>query len=161
VVERARSIKSAFSAAFASHLPQTRFNIITGVSAGATNAVFLGSRSGPLRASVDELIDLWKNLHVDAVFRADLPSLAKDLVRWGLRLVSDGSPVRPPVKGLVDAAPLRALLGRVLPVKEGGEIAGSTHNVERCDPKGIALTTLNYGTGQTVTCIQGCDVKPW
>lgn len=145
----------------ASHLPQTRFDIITGVSAGAINAVFLASRPGPLRATVDELTDFWKNLHVQDVFRVDLPSLAKHFVQWGLRLVSGGSRVRPPVKGLVDTAPLRALLSRVLPVKEGGEIAGVAQNVERCDPKAIAVTTLNYGTGQTVTWVQGCDIEPW
>lgn len=145
----------------ASHLPQTRFDIITGVSAGAINAVFLASRPGPLRATVDELTDLWKNLQVEDVFRVDLPSLAKHFVQWGLRLVSGGSRVRLPVKGLVDTAPLRALLSRALPVNEGGEIAGVAQNVERCDPKAIAVTTLNYGTGQTVTWVQGCDIEPW
>lgn len=145
----------------ASHLPQTRFNIITGVSAGAINAAFLASRPGPLRGTVDELTDLWKNLHVEDVFRVDLPSLAKHFVQWGLRLVSGGSPMRPPVKGLVDTAPLMALLNRMLPVKEGGEIAGLARNVERRDPKAIAVTALNYGTGQTVTWVQGSDIEPW
>lgn len=145
----------------ASHLPQTRFDIITGVSAGAINAVFLASRPGPLRATVDELTQLWETLHVEDVFRVDLPSLAKHFLQWGLRLVSGGSRVRPPVKGLVDTAPLRAFLNRALPVNEGGEIAGIAQNVERCDPKAIAVTTLNYGTGQTVTWVQGCDIEPW
>lgn len=145
----------------ARHLPQTRFDIIAGVSAGAINAAFLASRPGPLRATVDELTQLWETLHVEDVFRVDLPSLAKHFLQWGLRLVSGGSRVRPPVKGLVDTAPLRALLSRALPVKEGGEIAGIAQNVEHCDPKAIAVTTLNYGTGQTVTWIQGCDIEPW
>jgi NTE family protein len=145
----------------ARHLPQTRFDIITGVSAGAINAVFLGSRPGPLRATVDELTDLWKNLRIEDVFRADIPSLAKHFVQWGLRLVSGGSPVRPPVRGLVDSGPLMAMLRRELPVQEGGEIAGIAQNVERCHPKAVAVTTLNYGTGQTVTWIQGCDLEPW
>lgn len=145
----------------ARHLPQTRFDIITGVSAGAINAVFLASRPGPLRATVDELTDLWKNLDVEDIFRVDFLALAKHFAQWGLRLVSGGSRVRPPVKGLLDTAPLRALLSRALPVKEGGEIAGIAQNVERCDPKAVAVTTLNYGTGQTVIWVQGCDIEPW
>src|SRR6266540_1531209 len=43
----------------AKYLPETRFNIITGVSAGAINAVFLASRPGPLRGTVDELTEFW------------------------------------------------------------------------------------------------------
>lgn len=145
----------------ASRLPETRFDIITGVSAGAINAVFLASRPGPLRATVDELTDLWKNVHVEDVFRVDLPSLAKHFLQWGLRLVSGGSRVGPPVKGLVDTAPLGRLLRRALPVNEGREIAGIAQNVDRCDPKAIAVMSLNYGTGQTVTWVQGCDIQPW
>ena len=145
----------------AKYLPETRFNIITGVSAGAINAVFLASRPGPLRGTVDELTEFWNGLRIEDVFRVDLPSLAKHLLQWSLQLVSGGSSVRPPVKGLVDATPLGSLLGRALPVNEAGEIAGITENVERCDPKAVAVTTLNYGTGQTVTWVQGCDIPTW
>src|SRR6266545_6104896 len=53
----------------AKYLPQTRFNIITGVSSGAINAVFLASRPGALRAVADELTELWGNLQIDDVFR--------------------------------------------------------------------------------------------
>jgi NTE family protein len=142
-------------------LPETRFDIITGVSAGAINAVFLASRPGRLRNTIDELTEFWTGLHVEDIFRVDLPSFAKHLAQWSLRLMSGGSSVRPPVKGLVDATPLRSLLGRALPVNDAGEIAGIAANVERCDPKAVAVTTLNYATGQTVTWVQGCDIPTW
>ncbi len=145
----------------ARHLPQTRFNIITGVSAGAINAVFLASRPGALRAVADDLTELWGNLQIDDVFRVDLRSLVKHFVLWGLRLMSGGSRVRPPVKGLVDTTPLSSLLTRVFPVDDGGEIAGIAENAGRCDPQAVAVTTLDYGTGQTVTWVQGSDVQPW
>lgn len=77
----------------ATHLPHTRFNIITGVSAGAINAVVLASRPGSLRATVDELAELWETLRVEDIFRVDPPSLAKHFVRWGLQLISGGSTV--------------------------------------------------------------------
>lgn len=145
----------------ATHLPETRFNIVTGVSAGAINAVFLASRPGSLRATADELTEIWRNLHIDDVFRVDLRSLAKHFVQWGLRFMSGGSRVRPPVKGLVDTTPLSALLTRVFPVTDGGEIAGISENAGRGDPKAIAVTTLDYVTGQTVTWVQGRDIQPW
>lgn len=145
----------------ATHLPHAQFNIVIGVSAGAINAVFLASRSGPLRATIDELTELWANLHIDDVFRVDLRSLAKHFAQWGLRMVSGGSRMRLPVKGLVDTMPLHSLLTRVFPVGDGGEIAGIAENAGRGDPKAVAVTTLDYVTGQTVTWVQGRDVQPW
>lgn len=145
----------------ATKLPHARFSIITGVSAGAINAAFLASRPGPLRDAVDELTDLWANLEINDVFRVDLRSLTKHLAQWGLRCVSGGSRVRPPVKGLVDTSPLHALLTRVFPVGADGEIAGIAENAGRGDPRAVAVTTLDYVTGQTVTWVHGSDVQPW
>ena len=145
----------------ATHLPDTRFNIVIGVSAGAINAAFLASRPGPLRPTIDELTALWANLNVEDVFRVDLWSLAKHIGQWGLRMVSGGSRVRLPVKGLVDTMPLRSLLDRTFQVNGGGEIKGIADNTGRGDPKAVAVTTLDYGTGRTVTWVQGGDVPPW
>ena len=46
----------------ARHFPNLRFQIITGVSAGAINAIFLAAHDGPLRESAEELADLWCSL---------------------------------------------------------------------------------------------------
>jgi NTE family protein len=53
------------------------------------------------------------------------------------------------------------LLKRLFPENEKGEIAGIAESVARCDPKAIAVTTLDYTTGQTVTWAAGCDVAMW
>src|SRR5688500_18209475 len=50
-------------------LPATRFDIVTGVSAGAINASFLASRSSDLVAAVEELVALWSDLRIQDVFR--------------------------------------------------------------------------------------------
>jgi NTE family protein len=145
----------------AKRLPQARFDIVIGVSAGAINAVFLAARPGPLGSVIDELRELWANLHVENVFRADLRSLAKHIAQWGLRMVSGGSRVRLPVKGLVDTMPLRELLDRVFRADQEGAIAGIADNVGRGHPKAVAVTTLDYGTGRTVTWVQGGSVPAW
>ena len=53
----------------ARHYPNMRFQIITGVSAGAINATFLAAHPGPLRESAQELADLWCSLECRHVFR--------------------------------------------------------------------------------------------
>ncbi len=141
-------------------LPDARFQIITGVSAGAINAAFVASRSPRVSETIDELVALWSNLRVDEVFRVDLGSLLKHFFHWTLRLASGGMRVGE-VRGLVDTKPLEALLRRVLPLRSGGEIDGIAENVARCDPKAVALTTLDYSTGQTVTWVQGCGIELW
>jgi NTE family protein len=150
----------------ARHFPEARFDIITGVSAGAINALFLASRATPLEETVEELSELWMNLHLRDVIRVDALSLLRHVLSWGVlswgvTLVSGGSPVKRHVRGLMDTAPLRRLLTRVLPQNGEGEIAGVAENIARCQPKAVAVTTLNHSTGQTVTWVSGCDIETW
>ncbi len=145
----------------ARHFPQTRFDIITGVSAGAINVAFLASSVRPLSVTVADLEGLWRNLRVQDVFRVDFGSLLKHVMLWGFRLISGGSRVNREARGLVDTTPLHDLLNRVLAKDADGAIAGISENIERCQPKAVAMTTLNYSTGQTVTWVQGCDIQTW
>lgn len=145
----------------ARRLPMARFDVITGVSAGAINALFLASRQAPLRDVVEELRDVWRTLELKDVIRIDSRSLARNVFGWGTRLVSGGAQLPAHVEGLVDTTPLRKLLQRILPENGEGEIAGLAENMVRCQPKAVALTTLDYTTGQTVTWVDGCDIEVW
>jgi len=145
----------------ARQLPETRLDIISGVSAGAINAVFLASRRGPLAGVVEELCEVWRTLELKDIIRIDSRSLARNVFAWGTRLVSGGTSIPPRVRGLVDASPLRALLERLFPADGDGEIAGLAENIARCQPKAVGITTLDYTTGQTVTWTTGCDVEMW
>ncbi len=144
----------------ARRMPEKRFSVVTGVSAGAINAAFLAAHPGPLAQAVDELSDVWAGLNPERIFRVGGLSLAASMARWGLRLVSGGTAAAPETRGLLDTAPLRALLEECLrPVD--GEIAGIAANLDRRRLDAIALTTLNYATGQTVTWIQGRRIQEW
>lgn len=145
----------------ARHFPNAKFDIITGVSAGAINAAFLASRHAPLHEVIEELTGVWRSLLLKDVIRIDSRSLARNVFGWGTRLVSGGSPVAPRVHGLVDATPLRDLLHRLFPGNGNGEIAGIVDNIARCEPKAVAVTTLDYTTGKTVTWASGCDIEMW
>src|SRR5256885_2471067 len=116
-------------------LPKTKLDIITGVSAGAINAIFLASRRGELSAALDELSSVWATLEVKDVLRIDARSLLRNAVAWGTKLTSGGVAGGPRVHGLVDTSPLRKLLERLFPENEKGEIAGVAEDVARCEPR--------------------------
>src|SRR5437867_5996876 len=145
----------------ARRLPDARFDIITGVSAGAINALFLASRRGPLIDDLRALSEVWQSLSLKEVVRVDSGSLLRKVLGWGAKLVSGGAPVRPRVRGLMDTAPLRRMLEQLLPENGQGEIAGIMENVARRQPKAVAVTTLDYATGQTVTWVAGRGIEMW
>jgi NTE family protein len=144
----------------ARHLPALRFDIVTGVSAGAINAAFLAAHPGNLVSAAEELSEIWSRLEVDEVFRVDPWSLGHRAARAALRLVSGGARVGPGIRGMVDTAPLDRLIERVLPT-EGREVAGIARNLAAGRLRALALTTLDYSTGQTITWIEGCDIEDW
>jgi NTE family protein len=140
--------------------PDFRFQIITGTSAGGINAAYLAGHPGSLAEAAAGLAEVWTHLTFDHVFRVDLPALSKSVVRWGTRLLSGGASVAPRVQGLLDTAPLRKLLSTAM-ATVSGELVGIADNLEHGRLSAIALSTLNYATGQTVTWIQGRDIETW
>jgi len=90
----------------AARMPEFRFDVLTGVSAGAINASFLGSHQGNVAEATDALGRIWLDLTPNHVFQDDGWSLGKIVVRWLLNLTSGGLRYRPEVRGLVDSSPL-------------------------------------------------------
>jgi len=137
----------------ARHFPDLKFDIITGVSAGAINAVFLAAHEGTLAQKAEKLHKLWSELRCEHVFRpnyaAMLPfhSAMKALLPKHLT----GGP-----HGLFNSAPLAALLRRVLNCPyRGMPIEGIRHNLVHGELQSVALITLDYSTGQSVRWVQG------
>jgi NTE family protein len=145
----------------ARHLPGVRFQVVVGVSAGAINAAFIASHPGSLLEASDELATLWGGLHVEDIFRLDTSALAKSLLgwlRWSTHLPSAPLSPGPEVRGLFDSEPLRDTLRRAWATVDG-EVVGVGRNLERGTLKAAALITLNYTNGQTVTWVQGRDLR--
>lgn len=140
--------------------PDLRFQIITGVSAGAINAVYLGSHREGLGIASRELAAIWHDLELEEVFRVETSAMATSFLRWVTRLATGGSAMAPKVRGLVDSEPLRQLLHRILRSVDD-EITGLGHNIDAGLLKALALTTIDYDTGQTVTWVEGKDFRPW
>jgi NTE family protein len=145
-----------FLRVLARNFPQVVPGILTGVSAGGINAAYLAARQEPFADKVEALADIWSNIRLDNVFRVDLRDLASRSVRWGGRLLSGGKYPLPPARSLVDTAPLRELMERLLDAN-GGDIPGISKSLRAGWLRAIALTGSSYTTGQSVTWVQGCD----
>lgn len=141
-------------------LPELRVPILVGVSAGGINTAFLAAHPAPLGEASAALAGIWRGLSTENVFRVDTPSLARHFARWVTRLSTGGAALSPSVRGLVDASPLRQLIESNLATVDG-EIVGIGRNLDRGVLHAVALTTLNYSTGQTVTWVQGAHIQPW
>ena len=149
-----------FLRCLARHFPEAEFPILTGVSAGAINAAFLGASSTSLSETAERLTALWSGLSPDKVFRVDSWSLLRNAIRWGLRLGSGGLAAAPKVQGLLDTSPLRSLLSNALAADQG-TVTGIADNLERGRLEAFATSTVGFSTGQTVTWVQGCQMEDW
>jgi NTE family protein len=77
------------------------FPIVTGTSAGAVNATALAVHAERFRVAVGNLERVWRNFHVQQVFRADTTSMMRSGLHWLLAMMSGGW-LLPPPKSLFD-----------------------------------------------------------
>jgi len=139
----------------ARHFPRLRFQIVTGVSAGAINAIYLAAKVGTLGEKAEQLDRMWCQLNCSSIyefdwkaflpFRSALASISPKRSRW-----SEAVP-----RAWVDTRPLRNLLCRILNIPPGTPIPGIEENLRSGDLTALALMTLDYSTGQTVRWVQG------
>lgn len=148
-----------FLRAAARLFPNLRIPYVTGVSAGAINAAHLASHRGSFLEAVQELSDLWEELRVEDVFLTGSRSLTANVLRWGFQLVSGGGPHNY-VRGLVDTEPLRRYLTDVLHAADGS-LTRISDNIATGRLKAVAISTSSYTTGQSITWVQGNDIRTW
>jgi NTE family protein len=137
------------------YFPNLKFQVITGVSAGAINASYLAASDGTLREKAERLREIWSVLECEHIFRLGLRRL--------LPFRSAMASAFPKHKwrrsgGFFDTTPLRRLLRRALNTRDRGTIDGIKRNLRTGELKAVALTTLDYSTGQTVRWVQGRNV---
>jgi NTE family protein len=140
--------------------PELHFPILTGVSAGAINVALLANINGNLPAAVARLSEHWESLTIDQVFRTEFRALGTNIARWIFRLVSGGADLLPPMRGMVDTAPLRQFLHRVLETPDG-KLHGLAENIRSGRISAVGIMTTKYPTAQSVTWLQGRDARPW
>jgi NTE family protein len=125
------------------------FRIVAGASAGAINGAMLAALAGDLREATTALAGVWTRLTVRDVFRPDLSAFLLN----GFRLVVDlglgGLLGGGRVQSLLDTAPLRGFLARVLPLEGIGD------SIQRGHLYALAVTATSYHSGRSFTFIQG------
>ncbi|PSQ72556.1 MAG: patatin [Bacteroidetes bacterium QH_2_64_26] len=132
--------------------PQASVPLMTGVSAGSINAAHLAADPGPWVHRTARLTTYWEELTTSDVFTP------RSLWRLGRSLVR-GTPS--PEQTLLDTAPLRAYLDERLPTDETGQLTGVADNLDAGRLEGLAISTSNYATLQTVTWLQGSEMQDW
>jgi len=144
----------------ARHLPDLRFPIVTGVSAGAINAAMLAGHTGRFVEAVAIMSERWSSLCSERVFDSSALKLFGGALRWGARLLSGGSHMAPVTRGLVDTSPLKQTIRECLETADNF-IPGIDENIRQGRLEALGITTTNYATGQAVTWCRGRDVVPW
>jgi NTE family protein len=124
------------------------FPVLCGTSAGAINATTLAIYATRFHEGVRRLNYVWRNFNVNQVFRADVPGVIANGMRWLAAMVLGGLGLRNP-RALLDRAPLRQLLQRTMPCDRIQQSidAGALH--------ALSVTASGYSSGQSVTFFQG------
>lgn len=144
----------------AARFPEFRAPLLTGVSAGAINVSQLANHTGTFRQKVDDLTRLWRELDFHDVFKVNATALIWRVMRVGLRLSVGLPPGIERAYSMVDTQPLRNFLRRHLAV-DAGRLGGIAHNIASGNLAAVALTALNYETGETVTFVDGKSIENW
>lgn len=142
------------------YVPQARFSIVIGVSAGAINAAQLANHPGRYRDATSRLVTNWRELRSEDVFEMES---VMDLLRTFLSRTVRGNGSREDLQSLhafADTAPLRGHLEEMLGT-EDGRLVGLARNLADGKLTAIAIVTTSYTTGQTVSWVQGDHFEGW
>ncbi len=131
------------------------FDIISGTSAGAINAVSLACAAGNFQLAVMRINHVWRNFEIDQVFRGDMRSIVSTLLKWmGIKLFSR-SKKRSPIY-LLDRKPLAKLLSKHLNFDD------IQKSIDNQFIHAISVTASGYSSGQSVTFYQADhSIKRW
>lgn len=135
--------------------------ILTGVSAGAVNAAHLAAYQGTFCEAVNQLTEFWLDLSTEKVFRTDAGYFFTNFLRWGLSFILGGSHVGPRTRSLLDSDPLRKYLMRKLISNSTEPIRGIQENIDQGNLRVVGITSTNYGTGKSITWVQGNTEEHW
>jgi NTE family protein len=137
----------------------TPFHVITGTSAGAIVAANVAAYAAHFRTGTVALERVWRNFHVDQVFRTDAASLLRAGVRWMAALLSVGRLASPP-DSLLDNTPLRQLLERGVNFDHMREALTTGHL------EALAISAAGYSSARSFAFYQsrvppGAEAPPW
>jgi len=132
------------------------FEVITGVSSGAINAVCWAAYADDIQNSAKQLTNLWETISMDKVLDTSFWTLMGVGMKWATGLTLGTLNKRQGVRSLVKTDPLRKLLDAAIPFEN------IQKNIELEMFRTIAISALQYANSKTITFVQGKkDVKMW
>jgi NTE family protein len=146
-------------AALAEAIPDLHVPILSGVSAGAINAVALASRRGSFAARTEGLEAAWLELTPERVFQVAPRRVAWRSLRWLVRL-GTGGVFRPHPRSLLGTAPLRQFLAARF-ADDNGRLVGVADSVACGELDAVAITASSYTTGRSTTWVETRDEVGW
>ena len=154
-------LQAIFSLLSESGWPAERnpFAIVCGTSAGAINATAFASRADNFEESVTHLLNVWRNLNVEQVYRADSIGVIRSGARW-LSLLSFGWLLRKwhsqPPNSLLDNSPLADLLNKMI------DLPRLDAALEHGAIDALAVSASSYTAGRHVIFYQSAaEIAPW
>ncbi len=142
--------------ALAEQAPDLSIPILTGVSAGAINTVYLAAHQGTFGQAVSDLREEWGRLTPDRVYAVRPVNLGQAVLRWIGNMLAFRRIPQPSLRGLMDSSPLRGFLAACMAIE------GIQRNVSAGRLRALALSATRYATGETVTFVQGAgDLDLW
>ncbi|MEX2469650.1 MAG: patatin-like phospholipase family protein [Pseudohongiellaceae bacterium] len=129
------------------------FNVISGTSAGALNAVSIATHAQRLRTGVRTLEYIWKNLTSEQIYNPQSGNLLGSVSNLLLPMISGKSQGERPV-ALLDNTPLTALLQRVIKFER------LQRNIDAGLVDAVSITASAYGSGESVSFFQGIPGIP-
>ena len=124
------------------------YDVIAGTSAGAINAAAMAGGADDLDRTTAHLLEVWQNLHVDQVYRADSLGVIRTGAGW-LSMVSLGWMLarwrRLKPRSLLDNEPLGGLLERVTRLERVPQMLAEGHL------RALAVSASSYSSGVHMT----------
>ncbi|BAL22980.1 patatin-like phospholipase family protein [Azoarcus sp. KH32C] len=135
--------------------PGNPFPILCGTSAGGINAAALAVDAADFGLGVRRLVHIWRDFHVDQVYRSDARALFSTGARWGSALMF-GWAVRQTPRSLLDNAPLRQLLTRVL------DFSRIQKSIEDGHLHAVSVAACGYSSGESLAFFEAApEAEPW
>lgn len=130
------------------------FDVITGTSAGAINAMSLASGGDIFRHNVSNLEHLWSELDMSHVYRSGSVAIMRNMTRVARKILSGGAQSRP--LSLLNNSPLREFLEREI------DFDAMHAAVSEGKIRAVGVNACGYATGQNVCFFEGdASLESW
>ncbi len=132
------------------------FKIISGISAGSINGIWIAGQSSQFEVTTQSLWDNWATIEMNQVFKTDPATVFSIGARWVRNLSLGGWLHQPNINYLLDTSPLKAY------IKSKMNLKSIQLNIADKKIHAIAITATQYHSGLSVTYFDGhASITPW